>query len=148
MIRLFKILFTNCWVEGIGDYNYGLIFDYGMILYCGCQISGNSGLKCFSENNISIIGDCHISTDAVINHSAKSKIEVYPNPGSEKITIRSTDDRIINFELLNISGQKIISKRCFASRLNINVSNLQPGLYFFNISTENNLSRYGKLLIK
>ncbi len=137
-----------CWVEGMGDYNYGLIFDYGVILYCACQVSGNSGLQCFSENNISIVGDCHTSADAVINNPAKTKLIVFPNPGSEKITVRSQDDKIICFKLLNATGQLIISKRCFTSQLDVNINSIKPGFYFFNIKTENNLSRYGKLIIK
>lgn len=137
-----------CWVEGVGDYNYGLIFDYGIVLFCGCQPNGNSSLQCFSENGINIIGDCQISTDIMNDHLVIEKIEVFPNPSSYKINIRSSIEKLSCFELFNISGQRVLIKQLSAYEANINISKLKSGLYFFRTRTVDNKYQKGKLIIK
>lgn len=64
----------------------------------------------------------------------KSLLQVYPNPVSQKLTIK-TDDQIISIELFDILGQKVQS---FKNEKTTDLEHLTSGVYFLKIKTDKN----------
>ena len=131
------------WVEGIGDYNYGLIWDYGLILYCAP--TGYSSIKCFSENGNSIIGNCNISTNVNFLSSIENDIEVYPNPFTDILKLDGIDG-IFLIKIFNIQGELVFNEKTYIPT-EIYLNNLHDGIYFLEIFGKKNMY-YRKLIIK
>ena len=71
--------------------------------------------------------------------------KVYPNPGTNDITIISTvPGNGYTFSLIDIYGTKIIDTDCHSFNLKMNTSLLPAGLYFYQISCENGYRQSGK----
>ena len=90
--------------------------------------------------------DADVSPDAIaidyrdntgiVNLLSENKIELYPNPASDIITIKA-DGIVANvFNVLDISGRIILqgSADLVSGSVNINISTLDSGLYFFVLS--------------
>lgn len=57
--------------------------------------------------------------------------EIYPNPATDKLKIRFHDTmHPIELEIVDVSGRKVISKVITGAESEIDISNLQSGLYF------------------
>ncbi|MFP7657154.1 S8 family peptidase [Chryseobacterium proteolyticum] len=67
-----------------------------------------------------------LSTKNVI--AGPLKIEIYPNPTSDYIFVRNTENATINFEVLTLAGQ-IVLKGKTSSDKKINITNLPKGNY-------------------
>ena len=76
-------------------------------------------------------------------------VKVYPNPAQSNVTFSSPTLSILNIELMNTNGQKVIKTDSFEDYGNIrtlNISNLTPGLYFYKCELSSGMG-YGKLQI-
>ncbi len=62
-----------------------------------------------------------------------SSVQIYPNPTSESIHV-SSNNEIIGIEIYNLLGQKILST---SSSKEINIQNLEKGIYLVNVKTPN-----------
>lgn len=62
-------------------------------------------------------------------------IKCYPNPASDYINIRSTEEDLEKIQLINISGQIIFDGMINTKNYMLNVSDLRPGIYFIKIFT-------------
>ncbi len=118
------------WVEGVGDYNYGLINDYGLIMFVACNPSGGSSLVCFSENNNPVIGNCTLYTG--INNKAFNHVNLFPNPANTFIRLK-TRETIQKLELYNLSGRQAKDFYFNKSSKIIDIHLLQSGMYFAKI---------------
>lgn len=59
------------------------------------------------------------------------KIEIYPNPASHYISIKSNEKKNIDFEIINMNGQSVL-KGSTSSDNKLNISNLPKGVYIIN----------------
>jgi hypothetical protein len=73
----------------------------------------------------------HVTTNISIGD-----IQLFPNPTNGKFKIHFTS-KIDRIDLLNIMGNLVYSKRTNSREIEIEMSNLNPGLYIVKISTEN-----------
>lgn len=71
-----------------------------------------------------------------VNDNEASNFAVYPNPAKEFVTISSKTEPISQVEIYNVLGQKVMDQN-FKETLseNINVSNLQAGMYVMKINS-------------
>ena len=69
------------------------------------------------------------------DYSVNNKIILYPNPTFDVVTIQS-EQEIVGINLFNLLGQKIISKNVEGIQVQLDVSNLQSGSYFLQITTK------------
>ena len=81
------------------------------------------------------------------------RINVYPNPTSNEITIESTylPKDIINYKIADINGNLLFEKQVkYKSKIQeeINLLNFKPGLIFLIIIEGNNLLEVKKIFIK
>ncbi|WP_261511011.1 S8 family peptidase [Chryseobacterium paludis] len=59
------------------------------------------------------------------------KVEIYPNPASNFISIRNSEDKEVNFEIFNMMGQ-LVSKGTILTDKKIDISNLPKGNYLIH----------------
>ncbi len=88
--------------------------------------------------------DCSLSTssDTVlinvvtgISSHAKNFLNIFPNPAQDNVTVKSSGE-ITSVEVFNYQGQTIYRNSDLqGNQCNINVSDLQQGIYFFRIKT-------------
>ncbi len=91
--------------------------------------------------------DAGVSPDAIAidyrdntgvnNLYSDNSVKIYPNPASDVITIKYVDGIAVNgFNILDISGRVIMngSVDLMSESVNINISKLESGLYFFVLS--------------
>ncbi|MBI9039212.1 MAG: CotH kinase family protein [Bacteroidales bacterium] len=116
-------------------------FDYGYEkAYAKTIFPSNDGE--FSVINISKNG---ITLDV----NTLSEISVYPNPASDQITVNTKNSisGISTFQIFNLLGEVVYSvSKEFSETTSINISQLEPGLYF--IKVENKGSVISKKFIK
>jgi spore coat protein CotH len=97
------------------------------------------GLKSFVQAKSNFISgevDCSILNDIVeINTNS---IKIFPNPTSSSTTIQWENSDIQNLRLFNALGQNIHSENTSGkTQVELNVSNLESGIYFIMLYDEN-----------
>ena len=88
---------------------------------------GRSALK-----NSTITVNCNSTVD--VNEQKLSNIHIYPNPTLGKLNITSADN-INTINLLNIIGETVFFTEDLTTK-SIDISSLEIGIYFLNISTD------------
>jgi hypothetical protein len=83
-----------------------------------------------------------------VNSVNPNFIKIFPNPTEKYITV-TTPYKLENckIELFNITGQIVIFEKLFSESTEIDVSNLNKGVYIYNILNGNKLKKSDKLLI-
>ena len=72
---------------------------------------------------------------------------LYPNPFNDKCTVLIENEGNYTFSLINSNGQ-IVKELNFNASLTFYKEELNPGIYFYTISSENIISKTGKLIIE
>ncbi len=122
---------STCAVKSICDY---LANPNGVV-----EIE-NNGTGCNSE--MELLAVC---ANGIADLNSSSPFIIYPNPAKKMITVESKNGNIIDkITLFNIVGQKIFQGK---QKNTIDISNIEHGIYFVEIFSENSKSRY-KLVIK
>lgn len=78
--------------------------------------------------------------DATLNLSKEiitPQISVFPNPASDYIKVNCPNFSNYNYSLYDITGKKVMSSQLQLTENSINISNLNPGLYFIQININN-----------
>lgn len=86
------------------------------------------------------------TTPANTSEKAISNVYVYPNPASGFMNV--VVDENSNFTLLNLAGQTIFNQRVEEGTTEINISNLNPGMYFSRITTESGKTKMLKVQVQ
>jgi len=91
------------------------------------DLYGNASASA-SSNTVTIITDAvaHVSTG----------LSIYPNPVADVLNIRSSDN-VRQITLYNITGQACRVFMINSNNANIDLSNLNPGIYFIKAETDN-----------
>ncbi|MBR4155983.1 MAG: T9SS type A sorting domain-containing protein [Bacteroidales bacterium] len=71
-----------------------------------------------------------------VSEMAESNISIYPNPAKDFVKI-SGDDRINSVKVYNCLGMMVEEIEVNANEAEINISEYNTGIYFFNVMTEN-----------
>ncbi len=69
---------------------------------------------------------------------AQDAVALYPNPASEMLTIKSNSN-IQEVRISNYLGQLVSSQEFRNQMINVDISDLQSGVYFVEINTENGI---------
>jgi Secretion system C-terminal sorting domain len=105
------------------------------------DLGSSTPFRCYGDNQIisfkykGLASNCDYVLSVNDEKYKKSKITLYPNPTSSLISI-STDGSIKNIQLYNALGQLVDYKKINSTT--IDVSGLQVGIYYINISTNEN----------
>jgi len=80
----------------------------------------------------------------ISNPEAKlCSVLVYPNPGNEKLCIKSVLKNL-NFELYNANGQTVVSQPVNNGTTTVNTSALPAGMYFYRFMNKDKMVESGK----
>jgi uncharacterized repeat protein (TIGR02543 family) len=104
------------------------------------RITPNSSRKAGDGANGKIIFSFILGPTSLENaKELNSKIEVYPNPATDKIFIRCYDSKITHIQLVDISGKIVSSKFGFDQNESLDISNLRKGIYFIKTFSPNGI---------
>ncbi len=80
------------------------------------------------------------------DYELHSKIEVYPNPFFESITINNQVNKNLKMEIIDLIGKLIDTKNIGFETTQLDYSNLKSGIYFAKLSTANKQSTFFKII--
>lgn len=69
---------------------------------------------------------------AGINNYAKNSVKLYPNPAKSVVNFSSLSNAVLEVSIYNILGKEVLRSKSVQSQLDI--SSLNPGMYFLNIT--------------
>ena len=72
-----------------------------------------------------------------VNELPGSRLSIYPNPVTDKITIETPAKGILS--ILNLSGQELITRQITQPKATIDISSLPNGVYFVRVKGEKNV---------
>ena len=107
------------------------------------NVSGGCGGN-LTTGNATMTGDVHTTTLGTSDVAAKSKIQIFPNPVADFITISGLDNAK-SVQIYSINGQLVISE---AFDKKINASQLTSGIYILRINTKDSQSHEFKFVKK
>ncbi len=78
------------------------------------------------------------------------KIQIYPNPVTDKILYISSDSYITKVEIMDITGSSVFIQRYEkeTKKIVLNLDNLNRGLYIIQVKLDNNSARTEKIMIE
>ena len=80
-----------------------------------------------------------LSDTAGVEDESLVTLNVYPNPASDVLNI-SAQNTINTVEIFNVLGQKVITMQVENTSAEINVSNLNAGIYLIKYEINNSIS--------
>jgi len=73
-----------------------------------------------------------------IDDISASDFQIYPNPASEVVNVKS-DYHVNSIEVLNNAGQVVYTKDVEANYFDVNVSQFERGIYYFKLKTDDGI---------
>ena len=124
----YKFVIYDSYGNGIccgedGDGYYRILDDAGNIV-----VDGNGEFEDIAYSILSV------KTSGSVNDVIASAYNIYPNPAKDMITVKGVN--MSQIKVYNALGQMVKSIECDANEMNINVNNMQNGIYFINITND------------
>ncbi len=121
------------------------LIEYPLDAYVGQQIY--VGIRCVSDDafvfmidDIEIDNPEPVSAEQNIQHS----VSIYPNPASDYLNIINAQNA--NIEIVNVTGQTVLSLENLNNNQIVDVSQLSPGTYFVKINNGTDIM-YQKVIL-
>lgn len=136
-------LSTEFWIEGIGstkEFLSAFTYEFEWTFYT----------LCFSNDNLYYINSpdeydyCHYMVG--VEFQEIDQVLIYPNPASDVIRVATTLPGIINVSVFNLKGQLIQRKNFNPTEDELDISQLEPGVYFVRLIAGN--KKYFSKLVK
>ena len=131
---------TTYWIEGIGS-SRGLFYPGIPHVTCYCPWY----LTCFLQDNLLLYNQniapysfCYPLTSIEIILNNENKINIFPNPSTDNISIESRPSATI--EISNIQGLLIKTLAASDTKTNVDVSALPCGVYVVQVKTETEIA--------
>lgn len=129
--------------SGAPGWTYSFTFNMAGVYNYNCSVHGASMSGKITVGNVTSKQD---------NTSALSSKKAYPNPASDVLYIplstkASTQDRNLKLNIYNLGGKSVVRKVSAESDLlQVNINELQEGLYFFELSDADKIVGSGKFV--
>ena len=126
-----------------GLYNKGVLFEYNFItdIYSKKNdFNGNNGGYLFNNCLVEISP----SVSGVKEQGSSNSLLIYPNPSFDNLNIID-NEMIKQLELISITGQILLSKMVNEKSYQLQVGDLNQGVYFVKITFYNNKSVVRKI---
>lgn len=102
----------------------------------------------FRRDSAYIIINVIPNVTEIASANAADKIHVYPNPASERLNISDLpENEIFDAKIVDITGKIVVLESNISSQGQINISTLEPGMYFLNVYNRKNNYK-SKVLVK
>jgi len=130
-------------IEGIG-------FETGLLQQCPESQTDIPffSLLCFEQDGITLYPDtltnCHL-IDGIKNLLSASQTEVFPNPFSHFLNVKSKSNQPLKIFLYDISMRKL-QQQIFVNDAILNTETLSKGIYIYEIRNDSYESLRGKLV--
>ena len=98
---------------------------------------------CSKEGNATVYSNDLVRT----NELSSDVVKVYPNPTSEPATVTWTNNEFNTLTILNAGGQTI-EHMDIAMQNSFQTKRLKPGIYFINLSNQNQYTATQKLVVQ
>ena len=113
--------------------------DAGYIRSDSCAISTITDLTTVGFPNMHMILNL-ISNSVGVDEHTSGSFSIFPNPAESQITINSNNSIIENITIIDVAGKTVSTLNVVNStRKNIDVSDLETGVYFIQVQTDNGL---------
>jgi len=140
------------WQKWYGGDTYYNLYSIYATQDGGCVMAGTryDYLSQYYERDIYIV---KVDSEGLITWTQEIPIKqesvlIYPNPGHNKLKIKSSTDDLI-FELFNSNGMNLITKELIQFETVINTSFLKPGIFVYNLKNkEGQIVETGKWIKK
>lgn len=147
-------IFQEYWIEGIGSTS-GVLFsgENAIPLYDLCH----NTLLCYEQNGVELYHHPHYGNNCsaicvgggVKEYTNKINLAVYPNPTSNSITVKLPVRKkygVYKIELSNMFGEVCKEISSVNTKAEIDLSQLQSGIYFLQVFEERNLVAVEKIV--
>jgi len=84
-----------------------------------------------SISKVITVGDPALCSSGVLTVNANHGLEIFPNPASTEITIKTNGRTYNSFSITNSVGQILREQALQASLTTVNIADMAPGIYFF-----------------
>ncbi|HZL12141.1 MAG TPA: alpha-amylase family glycosyl hydrolase [Prolixibacteraceae bacterium] len=91
--------------------------------------------RLYSDQKLPAFHDLATQTSVTLSNSA---LNIYPNPVSDNLTIE-TADLIRKVEIYSMDGKMVLQSTHNTNNLKVNLSKLNPGMYFLRVQTSSQL---------
>ena len=127
--------------DGVMIAEFANEFTIGGINYYGADTNGDPEAYyddvCFGEGTPIYVGIEEVSAD--------ENIIIYPNPAQNVVHINTSVD-VEQIQLINNSGQLVLSSYSTGKQMDLDISELEPGIYFVKIFSSKNIV-FKKLIV-
>ncbi len=83
---------------------------------------------------INVISPSQLNTISVQENNPSLISNIFPNPSKDRIFITSSAKTgVMNYSILSISNQKILEGKISGEKSEVDISQLSPGIYFFEV---------------
>ena len=139
----------------VDPYNGGTIFKsegnhYGDIVTLTVTPAENFVFQNWTENGAVVSEELSFSFTLTDHHyfvahlidvtgvgeNAQQVVNIYPNPVNDKLIVEAAET-ISNVEIYNLTGAKVLGQECYSDKVEVEVSELQSGIYFIRLTTKN-----------
>jgi alpha-tubulin suppressor-like RCC1 family protein len=126
------------WSSVYSNLEYAMSLKSNGNLYSwGYNVTGSLAIGSFiSQYSPVLVSTCNLATAQFAN----TTVTVYPNPTAATLTIANTTQPIIKLVVTDMLGKKILEQNGNATQ--INVSELQKGLYVLQVYSDGEVSNY------
>ena len=122
-----------------GNYNFKVIDGNG------CSKDTLITIELIKTNPKEIIS-VELVESAGIEEVNESKVQIYPNPFKENVTIQMKENRPTEVIILDLTGKIVFKDQIYSNNINLNLSNLESGQY--NLQLVNDLGVENQKIIK
>jgi len=93
---------------------------------------------------------CHIflnsSLISAMDENSQLTLNIYPNPVNDRIFIQNPFSDLLSFELYDLTGQMVYRSKISSNNSAIDLSFLNPGLFFYRIHCQDKTISNGKII--
>ena len=113
--------------------------DWANINYSGLMTAEQSGefeitASLLSNPDIQTTVSCKVELPAGIHEFSNARIQIFPNPAGDHISILEANDARIS--IFSTRGEILMEKKNYSVEEKINVGELSPGIYLLRVSRE------------
>ena len=127
---------TQLWInEAIGNYPYetatvNFTVPADGVYYLSFRAFSDPGEFYLALDNVKVF-----ETDLATQNGSKSTLKFYPNPVKDILTISDVKE-ISSYTIFDVSGKQVASASAKSSKLELNVSQLKPGVYIVKANSD------------
>ena len=133
------------------DYNVEDLHKYYYKVNAVWQTSSDTCISAFADNIIQPWDDDYViiafPPDGVTEKQSNDRVEIYPNPANEMITIRS-EYPVSCVAIMDMMGRIVLNRQGLNSgKVTLNISALSKGAYFVKVVSGNRYL-YGRIIVQ